>query len=204
MPLHFTKQHAYLWCRINTALASHQQANVYWTSPCHSSPTLKRPDGTEPQTKWRDVKGNASLCQTLHCESKVQTRKIYSLIYPKEDWSLKHALGVWPCHPVSVLKDLHCIKCMLRQWCPLLWCISHPKLLEVRDFVKTLMIRGWCVQTCWWLTASPPSQYHNPGGMAGGEAGVLISLLLTTQMVISVIIKAFQRIHLLLFCCELE
>lgn len=87
---------------------------------------------------------------------------------------------------------------MLRQWCPLLWCISHPKLLEVRDFVKTLMIRGWCVQTCWWLTASPPSQYHNPGGMAGGEAGVLISLLLTTQMVFSVIIKENSFIIILL------
>lgn len=152
MPPYSTKQHAYLWCRINTGLTSHQQANVYFTMPLISHP---------PEPGWHrapDEKTSkrmpAFVKLKLHQGTKQKKNTLLSAhwaLFPNTQWErcgyfiLFWFGGLW--------WDL---KCMSRQWCQLLWGISHPNLSKVRDFYKL-----------WWLVDDESRhvtdwQFHRP------------------------------------------
>lgn len=123
------------------------------TSLCHSSPTLWSRGGTEHQTKRRQ-RGCQPLSNSNYIKAQNRKNTLLSAhwaLFPNTQsercgyFILFWFGGLW-WDP----------KCMSRQWCQLLWGISHPNLSKVRDFYKL-----------WWLVDDEPGhvtdwQFHRP------------------------------------------
>lgn len=128
MPPYSMKQHAYLWCRINTAPKCPTSGQ---TSKPHNATHLPPFSALMARsTEWRCVRGNARLFQN-------QTELNQGTNHKKIPFNL-------PSGPSSQMLRVSCVaisSCFDVEapdgiwsacWCKPLWGISHPNLSEVR------------------------------------------------------------------------